>query len=296
MKKNTKLASGSTFSFELETRKTLGQNFITDESVIHNIVARASRWRQPDQMVCLEIGPGSGALTRALLANGWNVFAIEKDSRAVEGLQASLAKEFEGQLKVIEGDILEQNPESLFSAFDKPALCIGNIPYYITSDIMLWFLKNQGLFSAGIFMIQKEVADRIAAKPRCKSYGRLTVRMQLSCQVEQFLYVPARAFLPPPKVDSAVIELSPLADSSLQAEEISQFEKFTSILFSARRKILRKTITHSVQQIFKSTNTNINEETISQKAAAVGVQLTQRPEELSPAQILGLFRVLREAH
>ena len=293
MKNNKRFASGNTFSFELETRKNLGQNFLQDESIIHQIVARASRWMLPENKVCLEIGPGSGALTRALLHSGWTVVAIEKDARAVAGLQSSLVNEFEGKLRVIQGDILELNPDLVFSGAGKPALCIGNIPYYITSEIMLWFLKHQSHFNAGMFMIQKEVADRIASEPRCKSYGRLTVRMQLSCQVEQFLFVPASAFMPVPKVDSAVIELSPCSQLLLLDNETSQFEQFTSMLFSARRKMLRKTVTSALHQIFTPANHTLDEEQLVHKAEQLGIHLNQRPEELSPIQILALFRLLK---
>lgn len=294
MKKNKRFASGETFSFELETRKNLGQNFLKDESVIRSIVARASRWFHPEQKVCLEIGPGSGALTRELLNSGWTVIAIEKDSRAVAGLRASLGSEFEGKLTVLEGDILELNPESVLSGLNQPALCIGNIPYYITSEIMFWFLKYQQRFSAGIFMIQKEVADRIASQPRCKSYGRLTVRMQLSCEVDQFLHVPARAFMPPPKVDSAVIELSPCSETHLHENEMSQFEQFTSLLFSARRKMLRKTLETAYYQIFNSSADSLSAETVLQRTKTLGIELTQRPEELAPLQLLKLFRAIKE--
>jgi 16S rRNA (adenine1518-N6/adenine1519-N6)-dimethyltransferase len=161
---------------------------------------------------------------------------------------------------------------------------------------MLWFLKYQMHFNSGIFMIQKEVADRIASEPRCKSYGRLTVRMQLSCHVDQFLFVPASAFLPPPKVDSAVIELAPQAKPLLRESEINQFEQFTSILFSARRKMLRKTITSAMHQLFSHAEQRDDEDSMSKKAEQTGILFTQRPEELSPRQILDLFRLLKGEH
>lgn len=292
--KNSRLARGETFSFELETRKNLGQNFLTDETVIRDIEMRASSWSQNSQKVCLEIGPGSGALTRQLLSNGWTVYAIEKDARAVAGLNASLARDFPETLKVIEGDILNLSPQSLTPHIGTHPLCIGNIPYYITSDILLWFLNHQKHFCAGIFMVQKEVAERLASEPGNKSYGRLTVRTQLSCQVVQFLHVPARAFAPPPKVDSAVVELSPQLDARLHPDELVQFEKFTALLFSARRKMLRKTIIQSMHQIFALPATGVNEDCITNKADALGIRLSQRPEELSPTQILQLFRSLKE--
>ncbi|NBO38275.1 ribosomal RNA small subunit methyltransferase A [bacterium] len=296
MKNSKRLARGETFSFELETKKNLGQNFLTDESILAQIVAQANQHAERSQRVCLEIGPGSGALTIQLLKAGWTVHAIEKDPRAVEGLRNSLGKEFPNTFTVTETDILRLDPKTLFSEAHGSPLCIGNIPYYITSEILFWFLAEEKNFCAAILMVQKEVAERLAASAGDRNYGRLTVRMQLACEVEQVLVAPARAFVPPPKVDSAVVELRPRSLVQINPTEIAGFEKFTAMLFSARRKMLRKTLQHFAHElkgagISEQQFTNLEKQAEQQLA----VVFTQRPEELSPEALLKLFRLLKES-
>lgn len=295
MKKDKRMARGENFSFELETKKNLGQNFLADQSILAQIVARAGLHAEQSKKTCLEIGPGSGALTRKLLEAGWKVFAIEKDTRAVQGLQQSLGSEFSDSFRVIEADILRFDASQFLAEHSAPPLCIGNIPYYITSDILFWFLNQQSKFSAALLMVQKEVAERLAAGPGHKDYGRLTVRTQLSCAVDQVLVAPAKAFVPPPKVDSAVVELVPLEKPLLSEDEQEPFGRFTANLFSARRKMLRKTLLHIAHQMH-------GKEIAPDAAGALEVKiqdslkisLNQRPEEISPLTLLHLFRLLRE--
>jgi 16S rRNA (adenine1518-N6/adenine1519-N6)-dimethyltransferase len=246
--------------------------------------------------MCIEIGPGSGALTRGLLEAGWNVCALEKDKRAVEGLTSTLGEEFKGRLKVVETDVLRFNAEQFSTEQSIVPLCIGNIPYYITSDILFWYLNRQKFFSAAILMVQKEVAQRLAAGPGQSQYGRLTVRTQLSCDVEQVLVAPAKAFVPPPKVDSAVVALTPLENPLLELDEQEDFGKFTATLFSARRKMLRKTLLHVAHEI-RGRQPDANESAQLEARAETewGIKLTQRPEELRPETLLKIFRALRES-
>lgn len=295
MKNNKRMAHGENFSFDLETKKNLGQNFLADQSIIAQIVARADQHRQISSGTCFEIGPGSGALTRKLLEAGWTVCALEKDKRAVEGLQQTLGQEFKERFSVIETDVLRFNAEHSPLAQSRTPLCIGNIPYYITSDILFWFLGQQKSFSAAILMVQKEVAERLASEPGDKDYGRLTVRTQLSCEVDQVLVAPARAFVPPPKVDSAVVELVPLKIPILNENEVEDFGKFTASLFSARRKMLRKTLLHVAHEMngkaFQDDGASKLEE-LAEKHW--DIKLTQRPEELAPKTFLNIFRTLKE--
>ncbi|MEN9530643.1 MAG: hypothetical protein RI932_2516 [Pseudomonadota bacterium] len=294
MKKNSKIARNDNFSFELETRKNLGQNFLADQTILAQIIARAQTHANNSGKVCLEIGPGSGALTRKLLEAGWTVYAVEKDQRAVQGLKSSLGVEFPEHFKVLEADILRFDTSELLSTLSAPPMCIGNIPYYITSEILFWFLKHEKKFSAGIFMVQKEVGDRLACSPGHKDYGRLSVRIQLACEVEQVLVAPARAFVPPPKVDSAVVELLPRTEPFLTKEETERFEKFTALLFSARRKMLRKTLQQASHELF---GRGLEENAFTKFAELIknslGIEFTQRPEELTPQNILELFRQLK---
>lgn len=296
MKNNKKLARGEHFAFELETNKQLGQNFLKDESILSQIVGHAELFSEPSKRTCIEIGPGSGALTRKLLAAGWHVHAIEKDARAVVGLRNSLGLDYPTTFAVTEADILQTKSIPNFLDSSQTPLCIGNIPYYITSDILFWFLARKEIFCAGVFMVQKEVAERLAAGPGHKDYGRLTVRMQLACTVEQVLVAPASAFVPPPKVDSAVVSLVPLLETPLRADELPSFEKFTAFLFSARRKMLRKTLFQAKHAVLGSSFNENGFEAFAEKVQRqLPVTLSQRPEELPPLHILELFRLLKEA-
>lgn len=297
MKTSKRMARGDGFAFELETKKNLGQNFLADKTILAQIISRAELHAGKSNRFCVEIGPGSGALTRQLLEAGWTVWAVEKDKRAVEGLAKSLGAEFKDRLHVIEDDILRVNVKTLLSNDSITPLCIGNIPYYITSDILFWFLNGQKHFSAALLMIQKEVAERLASAPGQKDYGRLTVRAQLSARIEQVLIAPAKAFVPPPKVDSAVVELVPYPEPALRPEEEKRFERFTAHLFSARRKMIRKTLMSIAQELRNITNpqdetwqTAFEEKALQQ----LKISFQQRPEELSPSTLLKLFRLLIE--
>lgn len=295
MKQKKRMASGEGFAFELETRKNLGQNFLADQTILAQIVARAQQHAEKSHRSCLEIGPGSGALTRKLLEAGWNVVAVEKDRRAVAGLEQSLGQEFKDSFRVIEADVLRFDVRQFLQGQSSTPLCIGNIPYYITSDILFWFLNQQSHFSAAILMVQKEVAERLASGPGHKDYGRLTVRTQLSCSVEQFLLAPAKAFVPPPKVDSAVVEILPFAHPLISNEELEQFGRFTATLFSARRKMLRKTVLHIANEMRgRAVEDHAAAELERVAREKLGVNFNQRPEELSPATLLNLFRLIKE--
>ena len=285
-----RLVHGDSFAFAFETKKALGQHFLKDESVIARIAHEAQASLpvgMPRDVV--EIGPGSGALTKALLADGWKVVAVEKDERAAQGLKESLAEAHASTLSIVNEDILRWSPADA----PKGGLCAGNLPYYITSDILFWFLAHARDFAAALFMIQDEVADRLSAKPGTKDYGRLTVRMQLSCTVEKLMFVPASAFVPPPKVNSAVVRLTPLPSPFADAAEEKRFGEFTALLFSARRKMLRRALAAQLGDIQAREGGEAALSTFWQKASVFGIREDTRPDAISPAGILGLFKLVR---
>lgn len=281
-----RVAQGEGFAFSLETKKHLGQHFLKDASVI-NTIAQEAQASLPvgAPRTCVEIGPGSGALTKVLLAQGWKVTAIEKDERAAEGLQAHLAAEHAGALEVVQEDILRWSPAENTAH----GLCCGNLPYYITSDILFWFLEHAQRFTAALFMIQDEVASRLSAKPGTKDYGRLSVRLQLSCEVEKILFVPASAFVPPPKVNSAVVRLRPKASPFQDAADEHRFGEFTALLFSARRKMLRRVLASHLEALTSADSVAA----FWEKAALLGVKEDTRPDAIPPEAILGLYTLVR---
>jgi 16S rRNA (adenine1518-N6/adenine1519-N6)-dimethyltransferase len=289
MKKYARPEPRAVQAFEMSARKALGQHFLKDKSVVDGMVGQANMWGGVEKR-CVEIGPGQGVLTLALLENGWDVAAIEKDDRSVEGLKKSLVPQFQEKIQVVQSDVLKFNPVTIPEVTPK-RLCIGNLPYYITSDIMLWFCANSTHYCAGIFMIQDEVADRITAEPGTKAYGRLTVRLQLFFNVSKLFTVLPSSFIPPPKINSAVIELVPTGFAFGSPEEDRFFSQFTAALFSARRKMLRKTVApfFSAREAAEREKT---EQGFWALASTFGVTEQTRPDVVSPAALLALHKYL----
>ncbi len=185
----------------------------------------------------VEIGPGPGGLTRALLETGAaRVVAIERDRRAVAAL-AELAAIHPGRLAIVEADALEIDPAVLVPP---PRHIVANLPYNIATALLIRWLKRADDYVAMTLMFQKEVADRLVARPRSKDYGRLSVLTQWSCEAKALFDVPARAFTPPPKVTSTVVRLTPRAGrEKVPAEAL---ERVTAAAFGQRRKMLRQSL------------------------------------------------------
>ncbi len=280
-------ASNSSQSFFLQAKKSLGQNFLKDTSVIDKICSFIHDLCIKHKINNIhEIGPGSGALTRQLLHCGVPILAIEKDKRAIEGLQETLAVEFPDKLTLLEYDILKYTPDVSLSG--ELPFCVGNIPYYITSDILFWFTNHKSYYSHGVFLVQKEVADRLVAKPGTKEYSRLSVKIQLNFDVKKLFLVPASSFIPVPKVDSTFIHLVPKRAFFLVAEEEKKFETFCAMLFSARRKMLRR-----VLQAQRNQWDDLSECAFWSKLKDFSIQEDTRPDAISPENILGLYHTLQ---
>jgi 16S rRNA (adenine1518-N6/adenine1519-N6)-dimethyltransferase len=221
--------------YKLMARKALGQHFLCDLNLARKIASSAG-----DLADCtvFEIGPGPGGLTRALLeTDAKKIIAIEKDVRCVAAL-AELAAASEGQLEIIEGDALRTD---LLKLAKHPRAIVANLPYNIGTELLLKWLRQIDGFRSLTLMFQKEVADRIAAAPGSKTYGRLSVIAQFCCDVQRVMSVPARAFTPPPKVDSAVVHLTPRIGRP-EDIEFEAMERITAAAFGQRRKMLRASL------------------------------------------------------
>ena len=237
-------------------RKRFGQNFLTDNNVIDRIV-NAVDADANDRVV--EIGPGHGALTHALFSTGCDLTLIEID----RDLSASLRETFP-KTKLINKDVMKIDFATLG---DAPMRVVGNLPYNISTPLLFKLLERGTLFTDMFFMLQLEVVDRMTAKDSTKAYGRLSVMTQLYCQAEKLFDVPPEAFSPRPKVQSAMVRLTPR--SQPQISESTILEEILISAFSARRKTLR----NALKKLFSTP-----------ELESLGIDPSLRPENLTVDQ------------
>lgn len=216
-----------------KARRRFGQNFLTDEGVLHAIV-QSLGLRSED--VLLEIGPGKGALTRLIYAGLPKFHAIEIDRDLVPRLR----QDFPG-VTVIEHDVLKYDFSELFARSDKPWRIVGNLPYNISTPLLDVLLVHAARIQDMNFMLQREVVDRLCAQPGSKSWGRLSIMMQYLCDVEKLIDVPPESFTPAPKVNSAFVRLSPKRET-LPLLDHRLFKNVVRTAFNQRRKTLRNAL------------------------------------------------------
>jgi 16S rRNA (adenine1518-N6/adenine1519-N6)-dimethyltransferase len=253
-------------------KRRLGQHFLHDPAILRRIAAASGAG--PDDTV-LEIGPGPGGLTAALAATGARVVAIEKDTELIAPLATRIPS-----LILAEGDALELDWHAL--AGSERFIIAGNIPYNITSPLIDKALEPPMPVRV-VFLVQKEVAERVAATPGQGSYGALSVGVQAVARVERLFSVPAGAFTPPPKVDSAVLRLTPLAAPLIAPADRGRFRAMVVGLFGLRRKQMLRALREL---------TGWPAERCAAALEAAGIAATARAETLPPAMFVRLFRVL----
>ncbi len=256
----------------LTAKKSLGQNFVLDLNVTRRIARAAGPF---DGVDVVEIGPGPGGLTRALLeTDARRIVAIERDRRALAALQ-ELAAAYSGRLELVEGDALVLDPAALT---DAPRTIVANLPYNIATALLLRWLDNMGAYQSLTLMFQREVAERLVAPPRSPAYGRLSVVVQWLAEPKILFDLPPRAFVPPPKVTSSLVSLRPRAEPLAPASKAA-LERVTAAAFGQRRKMLRASLR----------TLGIAPEPLLE---AAGVTPTARAEELSVAEFCALARAL----
>ena len=257
--------------FDLGARKALGQNFLLDLNLTGRIARSAG---DLSGVTVIEIGPGPGGLTRALLnSDAAVVVAVERDNRCIVAL-ADLVAAAEGRLRLIEGDALEVDPEAIAPA---PRAIVANLPYNVATPLLIGWLKRIEQFRSLTLMFQREVADRLSAKPGTKAYGRLSVIAQWRAEVRPMFNLPGRAFTPPPKIESTVVQFIPRL--STEPAEFAAMEAVTAAAFGQRRKMLRASL--------KSLG---NAEALIEEAELIP---TQRAEEVPVAGFAALARAWR---
>lgn len=258
----------------LDARKRLGQHFLLDL----NLTRRIARAAEPlaDGTV-VEIGPGPGGLTRALLLEGAShVVAIELDPRAIGALR-ELQTVAGGRLELVEGDALSIDATTLGTT---PRRIVANLPYNVSTALLVRWLHAADGISDMVLMFQKEVVDRLVAAPRSKDYGRLSVLAQHVCDVRRLFDVAPSAFVPPPKVTSAVARLTPWPATS-RLRDLKPLEKVTASAFGQRRKMLRG----SLLGLFADPVRVLE---------GLGLSPTARAEELSVADFVRLGKALAD--
>jgi 16S rRNA (adenine1518-N6/adenine1519-N6)-dimethyltransferase len=261
--------------FNLRADKSLGQHFLLEPGLLGRIAAAAG---DLTGLNVVEVGPGPGGLTRALLETGAaHVTAIEYDPRAAAAIAALAA--LCPRLTILQGDAMQSDIPALVPG---PRAIVANLPYNIGTPLLVRWLHEAAAYSSLTLMFQLEVAERIAASPDTSAYGRISVLSQWLCEVSMQMHIPASAFAPPPKVDSALVRLVPHAVQPSDAE-IRAMERLTAAAFGQRRKMLRGSLK------------GLGGETLLETA---GIEPTRRAETLSVAEFETLMRLLlkREAN
>lgn len=258
--------------YNLMPQKQLGQNFLLDLGITRRIVKGSGDFSGCD---VVEVGPGPGALTRALLeSDAIKVYGIEFDQRCVLALE-NLKSHYPEKLSIVQGDALRIAPQSLTS---NPIKIVANLPYNISTTLLTQWLDNLMGIESMTLMFQKEVADRIIASPGSKDYGRLSIIVQFMCETNRLFNLPPGAFTPAPKVDSSVVYFKPKTLTAEMQALKPYIEKVAKAAFSQRRKMIRSTLKDVVPV---------------PELEALGIDPTLRAENLDLNQYIQMAHVLR---
>lgn len=256
---------------EHKARKRFGQNFLHDQNIIGKIVQALNP--KPDDRL-IEIGPGLGALSKPVLQRSGKLTCIELDRNVIPILQQELAGV--GELNLLNRDVLTVDFTEL--AAGAPIRVFGNLPYNISTPLIFHLCQHLPVITDMLFMLQKEVVERMAAGPDDDAYGRLSVMLQYYCDVSYLFTVPPGAFRPAPKVQSAIVRLLPHRTRALRPDQEVRFASLVSLAFNARRKTLRNVWRDAVTEA---------------QFAAANIAPGLRPENLALADYLRLTRTLQ---
>ncbi|CDO17092.1 Ribosomal RNA small subunit methyltransferase A (16S rRNA (adenine(1518)-N(6)/adenine(1519)-N (6))-dimethyltransferase) (16S rRNA dimethyladenosine trans ferase) (16S rRNA dimethylase) (S-adenosylmethionine-6-N', N'-adenosyl(rRNA) dimethyltransferase) [Streptococcus gallolyticus] len=267
-------------------KKSFGQNFLTDTNILQKIVDTA----EIDKNVnVIEIGPGIGALTEFLAENAAEVMAFEIDDRLIPILADTL-RDFDN-VKVINEDILKSDLQSRIKEFanpDLPIKVVANLPYYITTPILMHLIESKIPFAEFVVMMQKEVADRISAEPNTKAYGSLSIAVQYYMTAKVAFVVPRTVFVPVPNVDSAILKMTRREQPLVQVKDEDFFFRVSKISFVHRRKTLWNNLT---SHFGKADETKAK---LEQALEIAEIKPSIRGEALSIAEFAKLADALKE--
>lgn len=264
-------------AFNIKAKKGLGQNFLINPEIVDGIIRAAEI---TDQEPVLEVGPGIGTLTQALELAGARVTAVELDQSLLPILEKTL--EGAGDVRVVHGDILEVDINELMQG--QTFKLVANLPYYITTPIIMKLLESRLPVERLVTMVQKEVAERMAASPGGRDYGALSIAVQYYAEVSIPLMVPSNSFIPEPKVDSAVVLCKLRAKPPVDVVSERLFFQVVKAAFSQRRKMLSNCLK----------NMGVNGEFVQNWMATAGIDGKRRPETLSLQEFAALANVFEQ--
>ncbi|RZB31711.1 MAG: 16S rRNA (adenine1518-N6/adenine1519-N6)-dimethyltransferase [Desulfobacteraceae bacterium Eth-SRB1] len=267
-------------AWNLHPKKQLGQHFLSDPSTAEMITARSGIVSED---IVLEIGAGLGALTIPLAHAAKKVYAVDTDSQIIELLKTELVANSISNVVLIKENILKVNIERLAKEAGRRPIVIGNLPYNISSQILVQLIKSRSIVSRAIFMLQKELSRRITAKPCCRDYGRLTVMLQYCADIKKIADIKAHQFFPKPKVDSEVLEINFKTAMKYPARDEAFFFKVIKAAFGQRRKTLRNALAGSELHLDTSTAQRVLEN--------AGIEPSRRAETLTVSEFVDLSNV-----
>jgi 16S rRNA (adenine1518-N6/adenine1519-N6)-dimethyltransferase len=260
-------------------RKRLGQHFLVDRNILNKVI-RAAEVEKED--VILEVGPGLGEMTIALARQAKRVIAIEIDSK----LAAILGKKMKDypNVEVVNRDILKVDFNQFLKKEGQPIKVVANLPYQVSTPLLFRFIESKETFSTFTLMLQKEVAERMVAPPGGKEYGPLSIFIQMFLDVSIRFFIKPSAFFPPPKVESAVVQMAWKERPIIELQNEEWFKKVVKACFGYRRKTLINALKHSELSL---------PESIELKMEKIGIDPRRRPETLTIQEYVILAKILK---
>ncbi len=266
--------------YDIRLTKSLGQNFLTDANIIRKITEAGEL--TPEDLV-IEVGPGIGSLTVSLAQQAGRVIAVEIDKNLIPALNQTTGHI--PNITVIHEDILRVDINALLQGWNGPVKVISNLPYYVTTPVVMMFLENNFPIERMVLMVQKEVALRMAAKPGTKDYGALSVGVQVAGTPKVIFQVSKNCFIPKPDVDSAVLRIILTGQHLQKIRDKAVFFNCVRAAFSQRRKTL-------LNAMSGAPNWRLDKETVKQLIDRMGLKETIRGEELSVEQFITLSNLV----
>jgi 16S rRNA (adenine1518-N6/adenine1519-N6)-dimethyltransferase len=268
----------------LKPKKNLGQNFLSDPSTAETIISRA---QLSSEDVVLEIGAGLGALTIGLARTVKKVYAVEKDRQLVDLLKAELLANRISNCEIIPNNILFLNLDAIAETIGTKITVVGNLPYGISSQILVKLIQSRSCLDRAVLMFQKELAQRISAQPGGRDYGRISAMLRYCADIQRLANIRASVFYPPPKVDSTVIEIRFKSTAIYGPHDEAMLFEVIKAAFGNRRKTLRNALAASSLCIHPQTALNA--------LGLAGIDPSRRAETLRPAEFVSLEISLRKA-